>query len=70
MKKKYKEQKEESKIIVEEDNIDKITNILNKHLFFYAELPQQIEISVQRKSVEKIMKMSDIFIEEISAFVL
>lgn len=64
MKKKYKEQKEESKIIVEEDNIDKITNILNKHLFFYAELPQQIEISVQRKSVEKIMKMSDIFIEE------
>ena len=64
MKKKYKEQKEESKIIVEEDHIDKITNILNKHLFFYAELPQQIEISVQRKSVTKIMKMSDLFIEE------
>lgn len=64
MKKKYKEQKEESKIIVEEDHIDQITNILNKHLFFYVELPQQIEIPVQKKSVSKIMKMSDLFIEE------
>lgn len=62
--KKYKEEIEESKIIVEEDNMEMISTLLKKHLFLYVEFPFQIEIAVHSKSMMKITKMSNLYIEE------
>ena len=62
--KKYTEEKEESKLLVEEENIKMISDLLKKHVFLYAEFPLEVEIAVQSKSILKIMKMANLYIEE------
>ena len=62
--KKYTEEIEESKLLVEEENIKMISDLLNKHIFLYVEFPLEVEIAVQSKSILTIMKMANLYIEE------
>lgn len=69
MRKNFKEEREESKIIFDDNNISTIRTILSQHNKYYVQFPKE-EIALLEKSLHKIAKMSKISIEESILFAL